>query len=282
MASSVSSLQIKEQWFFGEKVHWFYLHRWYNKTCNKYAAPYAWNIVVNTPWKSLEWETPNSRVYKAMKEIWSKQAGIEAVNNAVGYNSNTTKTAFESLPVEFKLALSLDFHWNHYETKKQTGYYDAELGQAMLVYLVETFCEMAEHFWKIRMTKTRNGSLYVVTEIARDKQYLSTFGDLCGIWEVTRTQKGWTQFQLTNSHTQQNVLQKVLCHLVYEIVEGRKAACSGNPWARASAEPSNMDLVYITIACLVFHVLNQYTATTIECNDNHQECNHNNQEWIWV
>ena len=111
---------------------------------------------------------------------------------------------------------------------------------------------MAETFWGIKLAKTSSGSLYLVTEIAKNRRYISTMGQLCGIWDLVRKQKGWTGSELTNIDTQANVLQKVICHLVYEIVESRSSSCSYCRRKRASAERFNMDLLYITIAFAVF------------------------------
>ena len=244
------------QRFLGLQVNCFYLASWYDSRYGKWTPPSAWETLVKTPWGSTDWRHPSSPLCKAMQDMWSKHAGKAALNNALRHNSNITKTAFDNLPVEFKLALDHDFHCKHYEEKKKTGYYDSQLGDAMLLYLVEGFCTMAAHVWRIPLAKTASGSLYLVTLMAKDKQYISRIGQLCGIWEMARKMNGLIESAVTNPHTQANLLEKMLCHMVYEIVESRT-----NPFNIVVIGQANFDLLYITIAFIVFHVLNEYSDT---------------------
>ena len=149
-----SSAAKQPERFLGVEVNYFYLASWYDKTQEEWRPPQAWNILLKTPWGSTDWTNPRAPLCKAMKDIWSKHAGNAALNNALRHNSNTTKTAFDNLPVEFRLALNHDFHWERYEGKQKSGYYDSELGEAMLLYLIEKYCHMAETFWGIKLAKT--------------------------------------------------------------------------------------------------------------------------------
>ena len=222
----------------------FHLRSWYDETERKWKAPQEFQTLLTTPWGSSDWTNRNAPVCRAMKDMWSKCNGKAALHSALEHNSNRCKTAFQNLPVEFKLALTYDFHWERYEGNQRSGYYDYQLGEAMLLYLIENFCHMAESFWEIKLAKTSDESLYLVTHIAKGRGYISTMGQLCGIWDLVREQKGWTERELTNSHTQAKVLHKAFCHMVYEIVEGNGLF-------------HDLDLLYTTIAYIVFEVLNE-------------------------
>ena len=94
------------QSFLGQPVHDFYLETWYNDTYGEWKPPFAWKAVMLTPWDSTGWNDSSSFVCEAMQDMWSKPAGRAALNNALAYNSNVTKTAFEPLPYQFKMALT--------------------------------------------------------------------------------------------------------------------------------------------------------------------------------
>ena len=260
MANADSTADTKTGKFLGATVNNFFLQSWQTES-GVWLPPDAWDKMFKTPWEATDWTNPRSPMCEAMKTLWSKDAGKAALRNALRPGSNTIKTSFANLPDEFKLALNHPSHRERYEQIQNKGYYDKQLGDAMLLYLVEDVCQMFEGFWGIRFAKTATGSIYLVTELAKDKEYISIIGELCGIWELARKEKGWTGTELTDEHTQADVLEKALCHMVYEIVESRSSASSAssaNPWRFVPQEQPNMDLLYTSITFIVWYLLNKY------------------------
>ena len=246
--------------FFGIKATPDGLESWQTPS-GELLPPEAWVKMKETAWGSSDWTNPSSPMCEAIKALWSTDPGIAALTNALEPGINTIQTPWENLPVEFKLALDHPSHWQRYEKMQKKGYYNRQLGDAALLSLVENFCEMLEGSWGIRLAKNGTESLYLVTELAKDKKYISIIGELCGIWELARKEKGWTGTELTDEHTRADVLEKALCHMVYEIVESRSSASSAKPLGLGFSsfqEQPNIDLLYTSIAFIVWYLLNKY------------------------